>query len=371
MSITSQQITTKYQDKTIDIDGSYGWQCWDLSVAIARDIMGNQSFTPGCAKTGGVADWINDKKSKQVWLDAGWVWEDNDYNNPDQVPETPAIFVVSANAYLPYGHTGCILNTYGNQNKIDIIEQNTNDGSGEGYSNRSIVGIGNYDKIAGWFSYPQPIDFNKPNFEKSLGILQASGKFEQPPFKDNQILIGAFQSSKDLDYIGFEFIERDKTRFTLETENTDLKVKLTTLTNQLNQDPVKKNDQVPSQELEQSRKELEELKRQNELDKLVKNPLVQKANDGLLDSKTFWTLALPIFGGGATAFANFLEIINYNWCLVSIVINIVFLFSAILVIIYKKIDQSIIKNSLDSIIKTAPDILQAGETIIKILKTRK
>jgi hypothetical protein len=78
----------------------------------------------------------------------------------------------------------------------------------------------------------QPIDWNLPNFEKSLGILQASGKFDLAPFKDNQTLIAAFQSSKDLDYIGFEFVQRHRSYLELKSLYDNLQLDLLTLKNQ-------------------------------------------------------------------------------------------------------------------------------------------
>ena len=143
---------TQYQNQLINIDQSYGSQCFDWSVFCARIISNNNSFYPNCSITGGVADWIDNQTN---WINAGWVWEDNYVNIPTQIPPINAIFVEKANSYNPYGHTGLVIKTYGTQNKLDTMEQNIGSGDGQEYDDRIQIRTRDYNLIAGWFYYPE------------------------------------------------------------------------------------------------------------------------------------------------------------------------------------------------------------------------
>ena len=138
--------------QSIDIDKSFGSQCYDLSVFCARQIMNNPNFTPLCYATGGVRDWSQDTASKQNWLNAGWEYTINNPNDVNQIPPDNSIFVYTSGEW---GHTGVILHAIAGQNYIKILEQNaiTGNGSGAGGDASTIREI-TYDKMDGWFSYP-------------------------------------------------------------------------------------------------------------------------------------------------------------------------------------------------------------------------
>ena len=137
--------------QAINIDQSFGSQCFDWSVFCARIISGDSSFYPTCSITGGVKDWADNQDSKNQWLNAGWKWEYNNPNDLSQIAPDNSIFVYNKGEW---GHTALTLSA--TSNRLTIIEQNagdTNDGDGKGGDEVSLRII-DYSTITGWFYYP-------------------------------------------------------------------------------------------------------------------------------------------------------------------------------------------------------------------------
>ena len=170
MSITISEIKSKYNGKLINIDQAFGNQCYDLSIAIARDISGIQDLSIYCDRTGGVIDFATSDACREAWANYGFKWVDNDTTNPDQVPNCPAIFV-EAPFYSEYGHTGAILESFVGQDRLITIEQNTGGGDGQGKDDATVIKDRNFIRIIGWYEYQEHNKPEKETFELDLSGL--------------------------------------------------------------------------------------------------------------------------------------------------------------------------------------------------------
>jgi LysM repeat protein len=101
----------------MDPDGAYGYQCVDLVDQYGQDIFGVR--WPVCVGGVGGANQLLD-----VVPDEYWIRIDNNFSDPNQVPERGDVVVFGGDSSNPYGHTAVILNA--DTNGIHVVQQNGN-----------------------------------------------------------------------------------------------------------------------------------------------------------------------------------------------------------------------------------------------------
>ncbi len=185
----------------IDIDSypaGQQFQCWDYSIFVARQIMGSQYFTPLCLQTGGVKDWVLHEPSKQQWLDAGWVWVANDFNDPNQVPKEGDVFVKTNSSW---GHTGIIKNAVAGSPMLTIVDENAETGSGSGRGGDApIERQVPYTYFDGWFTYIKSSNYPEiPDSSNSQNNMPTNFNDMKKEYLQKEL--ASFNSNFDVDWI--------------------------------------------------------------------------------------------------------------------------------------------------------------------------
>lgn len=214
---------TNYTNQTIDIDNFAGHQCFDWSVFVARLQLASvgkenaKTFYPSCFATGGVADWGNDPKSKKSWIDAGFIYEQNNPRDTNQVPPAGAIFVKNKTSQNQWGHTGVVLKAQKGSSTFYSLDQNTGSGDGEGYDDRVVAVTHDYNNLLGWFYLPSLSSDNLG----VVDVLDAQSKFTT----DNEYYKGLL-ADKNTELAVKDLTDRDKeiTSLKKEIENQKLEI---------------------------------------------------------------------------------------------------------------------------------------------------
>jgi hypothetical protein len=151
-------------------------------------------------------------------------------------------------------------------------------------------------------------------------------------------------------------------------ENAKLQESIRLLSSQLlqcqNDTNVKINSNVPNPVIV-------EVKNQPSVEDLTKIPLLQKATQTLLQSKTVLTLLLPTLGGFGTAVLNYLKLVSFDLLTCSLVLNALFVIATMCSIYFKKIDQAIIRKGVQDLVEISPDVLAGGKSILELIKNQK
>lgn len=131
--MTYQQFVDKYNNKGIDFDGYYGYQCMDLAHQYAVEVVG-KDFAPAPA-------------AKDVWKQdiEGY---DKIPNTPDGVPQKGDIIIWGVGVG-PYGHIAVF--DHGDANSFTSFDQN--------WPLNSLCHFQqhNYNGVLGWFHPKTPL----------------------------------------------------------------------------------------------------------------------------------------------------------------------------------------------------------------------
>lgn len=141
--MTYQQFKNKYIDKSVNVDGAYGAQCYDLAMAYMKEVWGIPNNLI-CRWSGGVRDFAEqfDKMFDTSKFELT-------KNSPTNVPPQGAVFVFNTGKF---GHTGIIDSA--NLNNFTSLDQNWGngvDGSGAGEKRIRLVNH-NYNDMIGWIT---------------------------------------------------------------------------------------------------------------------------------------------------------------------------------------------------------------------------
>lgn len=169
--MTYQDFKNKYIDKSINVDGAYGAQCYDLAMAYMKEVWGIQKNLI-CKWSNGVCDFA--EHFSEMFDTSKF---DYTKNSPTNVPPQGAVFVFGNNKF---GHTGIVDSA--DENAFTSLDQNWGagvDGSGVGEKRIRLV-THNYQSMLGWIT-PKVQNNNQTNNNQSdMALIQKvkDGGFE-------------------------------------------------------------------------------------------------------------------------------------------------------------------------------------------------
>jgi len=141
--MTYLEFKNKYIDKSINIDGAYGAQCYDLAMAYMKEVWGIQDNLI-CKWSNGVRDFA--EHFSEMFDTNKFDFTKNSLTNE---PPQGAVFVFGNGKF---GHAGIVESA--NQNTFVSLDQNWGngvDGSGTGDKRIRLV-THNYQSMLGWIT---------------------------------------------------------------------------------------------------------------------------------------------------------------------------------------------------------------------------